>query len=100
MLGEIDDDHARQFLRAYYACISFMDSQFGRVLDVLDQQKLWENTVVIFVSDHGYHLGEHGGLWHKMTLFEESARVPLLVATPGKKAGAASKRRVNSQPMC
>ena len=79
---------------AYHASLSFIDAQIALILDALDRHDLWKNTVVIFVSDHGYHLGEHGGLWHKMTLFEEATRVPLLVAAPGVKPGTSSPRLV------
>jgi len=74
----------RKCLRGYYASISYMDEQVGRLLDTLDELGLRENTIVVFLSDHGYHLGEHT-MWQKMSLFEESIRPPLIVSAPGQK---------------
>lgn len=92
--AHMPETYKRHAIAAYYACIKFIDAQIGVILDQLDALKLWDNTIVILTSDHGYLLGEHGGMWRKMSLFEEATRVPLLIAAPGKKAGAVSSRTV------
>jgi uncharacterized sulfatase len=85
----------REYLSAYYACNSFVDAQVGVLLDALDRLRLWESTTVVFLGDNGYHLHDHGGLWHKSTLFERAARIPLMMAAPGNKgAGRHSERLV------
>jgi uncharacterized sulfatase len=81
------DRERLEFLRAYYAGVSFMDAQVGRVLAALDRLGGRDNTLVIFMGDNGYHLGERAW-WNKDTLFERSCRVPLLVRPPASMAGS------------
>jgi uncharacterized sulfatase len=89
----LDPQAGREFRRAYWACISFMDAQLGKVLGALERLRLAENTLVVFWGDNGLHLGEHGW-WNKVTLFERSARIPLVMAGPGVKRGAVCPRTV------
>jgi iduronate 2-sulfatase len=92
---QLTDPLRRQAVQAYYASISFMDEQVGRVVGALDRLGLANNTVIVFTSDHGYHMGEHG-LWQKQSLFEGSARVPMLIVAPGvAQAGAAAATPVS-----
>jgi uncharacterized sulfatase len=88
----MSDDLRRQVIQAYDASTTFMDAQVGRLLDALDRLQLTGRTVVIFHSDHGYHLGEKD-LWQKMSIFEQSARVPLVIALPDGKSGGKSCAR-------
>jgi uncharacterized sulfatase len=78
-------------ISTYYTCISFMDAQVGVLLDTLDREKLWDDTVVALFSDHGYHLGDHDGLWAKLTVFDRGCRVPLIIAAPGSARGVSPR---------
>lgn len=76
------EEQQRKAIQAYYACISFIDEQIGKLLDGLEEFDLLDNTIIVFWSDHGYNLGEHGQ-WQKQTLFEKTAKQPLIIAAPG-----------------
>ena len=82
---------AQEIKEAYFATTTFMDAQIGRILKKLKQTGLDKNTIVVFTSDHGYHLSEHGH-WQKQTLFDNATRVPLIFSGPGIKSG----KRTNS----
>ena len=84
---ELPDEKARELIHGYYACISYMDAQVGKVLDALREKGLEKNTIIVFWGDHGWHLGDHG-LWNKHTNFEHATHVPMLIvepSSPGKK---------------
>ena len=79
------EQEKKEFLRAYYACTSFVDAQVGKVLDAMDSLNLWEDTVVVIMGDHGYNLGEHDW-FNKSVLYDHSCRVPLMIYAPGETA--------------
>ena len=90
-----DQDIMRGFIHAYYAVISHLDHQIGTMVDQLNDSGLWENTVFFFLSDNGYHLGSHG-LGNKITMHEESVRVPMFAVGPGVVKGERSSALVSS----
>jgi uncharacterized sulfatase len=77
----LPSDMAQRSIRSYYACISFMDAQVGKVMDKLKELNLDKNTIVVFIGDNGFLLGDHG--WGKPTLYEGNVRVPMIVSAPG-----------------
>ena len=79
---------------AYYSTTSFVDAQIGRVLDKLKETGLDKNTIVVFTSDHGYHLGEKGH-WQKQSLYDRATRVPLIISGPG----ILSNKRIKNSPV-
>ena len=87
-------DRLLEWTQAYLACVAFVDEQFGRVLDALDESEYADNTLVIFTSDHGYHMGEKEYVF-KYSPWEESVRVPLVVAGPGVSPGSVCPKPVS-----
>lgn len=85
--GALPDDLQRTLIHGYYACVSYMDAQLGRVLDELERTGQDKNTIIMLWGDHGWHLGDHG-MWCKHTNYEQAARIPLIMSVPGvTKAG-------------
>ncbi len=78
----LDPAHQRRLLHGYYACVSYIDAQVGKLLEKLKEKGLDQNTVIVVFGDHGYHLGDHNQ-WGKHTVFEQAARVPFLFYVPG-----------------
>ena len=81
---QMDIRQQKKLIRGYYASVSYMDAMTGRVIQALEESGQRDNTIVVFTSDHGYHLGEHD-MWSKVSIHEESARVPLIISVPGKR---------------
>jgi Arylsulfatase A and related enzymes len=79
--GAIPSQKEQELWRGYYACVSYVDTQIGRVLSELERLDMSENTIIVFWGDHGYHLGEQG-LWCKSTNYELDTRIPLLISVP------------------
>lgn len=84
--GPIEGEQARELIRAYYASITFVDAQVGRLLKALEDLDLHQNTTVVLWGDRGYHLGEHG-LWGGDSNFEAALRAPLIIRSPGQRGG-------------
>ncbi|ETN96228.1 sulfatase [Zhouia amylolytica] len=84
--AKMSTEQEQKAIAAYYASVSFMDAQVGKILKTLEEENLEDNTIVIFTSDHGFHLGEHR-FWMKVSLHEESVRVPMIIKVPGKAPG-------------
>lgn len=81
-LGKENDALRREYMQAYHACVTFIDAQLELMLDALKASGHYDDTIIIFTSDHGYHLGDHF-LWGKVTLFDIGAKVPFLIRAPG-----------------
>jgi arylsulfatase A-like enzyme len=84
--GAIEEDKQRELIHGYYASVSYIDAQIGKVLDKIEELGIGNNTIIVLWGDHGWHLGDHG-LWCKHTNFEQATAAPLIVSAPGFKGG-------------
>jgi len=87
------DDLTRQLIHGYYASISYMDAQVGKVLDALEEQGLAESTIVALWGDHGWHLGDHGS-WTKHSNYEQANRIPIIISAPGVTTGGSATEQL------
>ena len=88
-IGDVPPEKALRLRWGYYAAISYIDEQVGKLVDELKRLDLYNNTVIVLWSDHGFHLGEHN-LWCKITNFELDTRVPLIISIPGQERRGSS----------
>jgi arylsulfatase A-like enzyme len=88
-VGPLTPEMQAELIHGYYACVSFVDAQVGRLLDELDRQGLADNTIICLWGDHGFHLGDHG-LWCKHSNFEQATHAPLIISAPGLAASQSS----------
>ncbi len=85
IFNRFTDQDKREFLRSYYACTSFMDAQLGKVMQALEESGLMDNTLIVFLGDHGYHLGEHNW-WNKVTIYQKGHQAPMIIIDPETEA--------------
>jgi arylsulfatase A-like enzyme len=90
--GRVIPEKQRELIHGYYASVSYVDAQIGKVLNYLKKSGLEKNTLIVLIGDHGWHLGDHG-LWNKHTNFEQATRTPMIILSPNGNKGA-----VNSSP--
>jgi iduronate 2-sulfatase len=94
--GPVPDDLQRKLVHGYYASVSYVDAQLGKVIDEVDRLGLADETVIVLWGDHGWHLGDHG-MWTKHTNYEQAVRIPLLVVAPGvTRANSQSKALIET----
>ncbi len=91
----VSEDYARKVRHAYYACVSYIDAQVGKLIDELDKLGLAENTIIVIWGDHGWHLGDHL-VWGKHTIFERSLRSAFMVKVPGETNGKSINKVVST----
>ncbi|MCO6044400.1 sulfatase [Aeoliella sp. ICT_H6.2] len=93
--GPMSDELQLELIHGYYAAVSYVDAQVGRILDTLQETDLADDTIIILWGDHGWHLGDHG-MWCKHTNYEQATRIPLIVAGPGVANGVAADSLVET----